>query len=106
MIKVKSLLTDIRKSEKPLELVTNGGPFVADLIGSFMNEVLVWYSQYSVANFLGSHQLAKKLRIACDTEAEDAMHVHFESDKHMKFESFGAGLCAYDARKQFNHNKP
>ena len=59
MTKVKILLTDIRKAEKPLELIINGGPFVADLIGSFMNEVLVWYSENSVAKFLGSHQLAK-----------------------------------------------
>ena len=107
MIRYPSLLSDIRKTSKPLDLIANGGPFGACVKGMFMDKLLVWCSKESMVNLLGFSQLAIFFRIVCDAQFEEAMHANTGEDKWMKFTPFGAGLCACDARgKKCNSSKP
>ena len=80
MFRDSNLLTHLRKSSRHLDLVTDGGPFSAHVMGVFMDKMLVWHSEESVSNLLGFHQLAKHFRMACDATHEDVMFVNIDPD--------------------------
>ena len=108
MIKDSNLLTQIRKTAKPLDLITNGCHFDACMKRRFVDKMLVWCSEKLVATFLGFRQLAKHLRTICDTMHEDVACVNSDEDTCLKFVPFGAVLHAFNTHNNTrnNTNKP
>ena len=50
MIRGPSMLLGLLKTSKPLDLITNGGPFDVCVKGMFMDKMLVLCSKKSVSN--------------------------------------------------------
>ena len=66
----------------------------------------MWFSEDSVARFLGSHQLAKHFRTVCDIDVADDMHASHAPDEWMKLEPFSAGLHGFDVRNESSNSEP
>lgn len=86
VFKNDKMLMNIRKSPKTLRAFTNGGhqdsTQVADLPGFFQ----VWYNRNSMVNILTWADVRKHFRITADTAEENAIHVHVDDGKIIKFE--------------------
>ena len=93
-----SLLSDILKKSKPLDLVASGGPFDACMKGVLADKIIVWRSEESESNSLGFEQIAKIFRIAPDTQFEDAKHLSASEGKWMKCFPLGAWLYTFNNR--------
>ena len=76
MIKDSNILTQIRNTKKTLDVITNGDYVDTCLKRMFMDKMIAWYSEKSIANFLGFRQLAKHLRMICGTMNEDDICVN------------------------------
>ena len=63
----KAFLTNIRKSDKILHLITNGGTHTSTLIGDLGNFGSVWFNENSLANILSLAAVRRKCRVTMDT---------------------------------------
>ena len=96
----KDFLTNIRKVNKKLTLVTNGGKQESDEIGDLRNFGVVWYNKESLANILSLAQVRKNFRVTMDTDKEPAMVVHRKDGSKIKFTEYSSGLYYYEVPKK------
>ena len=92
----KVFLSNIRKSPRTLNLITNGGTHTSTLIGDLGNFGAVWYNEKSLANILSLADVRRKCRVTMDTSKEAAMIVHRSDGTQMKFKEFSSGLYFHD----------
>ena len=74
-----SLLTNLRQSNSPLTLHTNGGKHRAQQLGDYHGlgaPLPVWYNPSSLANVLALRDVRQCIRVMLDTDAELAFLVH------------------------------
>ena len=100
IFKTASLLTDIRESEEPLYLESNGGGFQeTNEVGDCGNLKEVWYNPESIANILALCQVRKVCRVTMDTASEPAMHVHKPNGEIITFREHESGLYVHDTNE-------
>jgi hypothetical protein len=88
-------VSNIRDSEDPLSISTNGGimnshqkcdiPYIED----------VWYNEDSMTNIISMKDMTNKFRVTMDSKEELALLVHMP-DRIVKFKQFSNGLYAMD----------
>ena len=97
VFKNRHLLTNIRPSDRPLRVHTNGGTQMSSDIGTVKNFGDVWFNSESLANILSMAKVRKKCRITMDTSVEASMNVHRRDGTIMKFREYRSGLYYFDA---------
>jgi len=80
MMKVKSFLTEIKRTSQLLNLIINGGPFVTKKMGKFIDKMLVWCNLDLVANLLSFYHVVKNFRIVYNTKFENTIFVNINND--------------------------
>ena len=90
-----AMLSNIRKSDRVLRAITNGGHQDSDMVGDFPNLGEVWYNEKSIANILSLAEVRKVCRVTMDSLMEPAIHVHRLDGTVMKFVEHGSGLYVY-----------
>jgi acetolactate synthase regulatory subunit len=98
------MLTNIRKSERTLRALTNGGHQDSHMVGTFPNLGEVWYNENSIANILSLAAVRKVCRITMDTTEEPALNVHRLDGTIMKFVEHESGLYIYSAKNNTINN--
>jgi hypothetical protein len=88
----KSLLTNIRTSEKQLNVITNGGPQVSTQCGDFYKFFEVWYNPNSMLNILSWSEVAEHFRITLDSAIDDCIQVHIADGITLSFTSIDSGI--------------
>jgi hypothetical protein len=103
VFKNPDMLRNIRKSEKTLRAITNGGYQDSSLIGDFPNLGEVWFNSESIANILSLAEVRKVCRITMDTSCESAINVHRLDGSIMKFVEHDSGLYVYSSANVTNN---
>jgi hypothetical protein len=85
VFKNPDMLKNIRKSEKVLRAITNGGHQDSCMIGDFPNLGEVWFNSESIANILSLAEVRKVCRITMDSFVEPVINVHQLDGSTMKF---------------------
>jgi hypothetical protein len=88
----KSLLTNIRTSDKQLNVITNGGPQISTKCGDFFKFFEVWYNPNSMLNILSWSEVAAHFRITLDSAIDDCIHVHIDDGVTLSFTSIDSGI--------------
>ena len=94
-----NMLTNIRKSERTLRALTNGGHQDSNMVGDFPNLGEVWYNSESIANILSLADVRKVCRITMDSSEEPAINVHRLDGSIMKFVEHASGLYVFATDK-------
>jgi Reverse transcriptase (RNA-dependent DNA polymerase)/Zinc knuckle len=97
------MLQNIRKSEKILRAITNGGHQDSTMIGDFPNLGAVWYNPDSIANILSLADVRKICRISMDSSVEPVINVHRLDGSLMKFVEHESGLYVYSPNNASNN---
>jgi hypothetical protein len=88
-----SLLSNIRRSESPLTVYTNGGQQQSNFVGDNRLFGTVWYNPQSLANILSMALVRKTHRVTMDSSVEPALLVHFPQDgRVLKFRELSATI--------------
>jgi Zinc knuckle len=95
VFKNPKMLQNIRKSDKVLRALTNGGYQDSNMVGIFPNLGEVWYNENSIANILSLADVRKVCRVTMDSCAEPSMNVHRLDGSVMKFVEHESGLYIY-----------
>jgi len=95
VFKNPTMLTNIRKSERTLRAITNGGHQDSCMLGDFPNLGEVWYNSKSIANILSLADVRRVCRVTMDSSREPALHVHRLDGTVMKFIKHESGLYVY-----------
>ena len=90
------MLTDIKKTNHKLNLLTNGGMHTTDMKGELKNYGTVWYSPKSFANILSLAEVRKKFRVTMDTQVEASINIHRKNGTKTKFKEYKNELYYYD----------
>ena len=88
-------VTNIRESDEPLSISTNGGLMESHLKCDIPHISNVWYNENSMTNIISLKDMTKKFRVTMDSTKELALLVHMP-DKIVKFKQFSNGLYAMD----------
>ena len=86
------MLLNIKDSAKTLRAYTNGGHQDSTKEGDFPGLFKVWYNSESMLNILSFKDVRKRFRITVDTSVENAICVHMDDGKVMKFNEVESGL--------------
>ena len=70
VFKNPAYLTNIRRSERTLRAITNGGHQDSNMVGDFPNLGEVWYNHNSIANILSLSDVRKVCRVTMDSDDE------------------------------------
>lgn len=101
----KDFLTNIRESQTPCNLWSNGGGKERiTQVGDLTNFSTIWYSPHSLANILALADMRRQNRVTMDTAVEPAIIVHRKNGTEMKFKEFHLGLYYYDVTKAKNNS--
>ena len=89
----KNYVTNVRKSDKPLILKTNGGEIVTTEICDVPYLGTQWFNENAVTNIISLADIAEKYRVTMDTKDEKSFTVYLP-DKTIKFPQMRGGLYA------------
>ena len=90
------LVTDIRPTEKALQLGMNGGEFHANMEATVPNYPgQVWFDQKSLANIYSLAQMSEHYRVTMDTAKENTFIVHGPNGEQTKFVKTPEGLYSF-----------
>ena len=80
------LITDIKVTNKPITMTTNGGNKQLTLEGTIEGYGRAYYDQDQIANIFGfSHMVDNMERVTYDSAIEDAFNIYTKEGKHLKF---------------------
>jgi hypothetical protein len=96
VFKNPDMLHNIRKSEKVLRAITNGGYQDSSMIGDFPNLGEVWFNTESIANILSLAEVRKVCRITMDSSIAPVMNVHRLDGSIMQFVEHECGLYIFN----------
>jgi len=88
------MVTGIKTTATPLQLMTNGGELITDQKATVPGFGEVWYDSQSIANIFSFAELKDKHKITYDSSKEDAFHIHLPN-KTIKFTRTSNGLYVY-----------
>jgi hypothetical protein len=88
-------VSNIRDSEDPLSISTNGGEMSSTKKCDIAHIDDVWYNEDSMTNIIAMKDMTKKFRVTMDSKEELALLVHLPN-KIVKFKQFSNGLYAMD----------
>ena len=88
-------VSNIRDSEDPLSISTNGGVMKSHQKCDIPHIKDVWYNENSMTNIISLKDMTNKFRVTMDSKEELALLVHMP-DKIVKFKQFSNGLYAMD----------
>ena len=88
------MVTGIKTTATPLQLMTNGGELITDQKASVPGFGEVWYDSQSIANIFSFAELKDKHKITYDSSKEDAFNIHLPN-KTIKFTRTANGLYVY-----------
>jgi hypothetical protein len=99
-------VSNIRDSEDPLSISTNGGVMKSHQKCDIPHIKDVWYNENSMTNIISLKDMTNKFRVTMDSKEELALLVHMP-DKIVKFNQFSDGLYAMDPsdKKSFTVTK-
>jgi hypothetical protein len=100
--KNKKMLTNIRESEQPLRMTTNGGVVQVLKKGDVLGFGEAWYDPKQMANIFGLSHVTEKYRVTMDTAKENAFKVHTENGI-VKFKHTPDRLYAYTPTAKYYH---
>ena len=92
----QSILTNVTKQKKTLNLHTNGGVLVTNEMGKLPKYGKVWYSKDAITNILSLHNAGKKFRITYDSWKGDTFKLHLDEDRVINFDASENGIYQYD----------
>ena len=104
----KNFLTNIRKSTKPVEMLTNAGNKRLEEEGTLDGFDPVYYDDQALANIVSFSELTDKpntIRIQYDSDKEDAFVVTTEAGT-VKFARNAHGLYTYRPSEEFRRSGP
>jgi hypothetical protein len=104
VFKNPAMLSNIRKSDRTLRAITNGGYQDSDMLGDFPNLGEVWYNRNSIANILSLAEVRKVCRITMDSGIEPSIIVHRLDRTVMKFCEHESGLYVYSGNSANNNS--
>ena len=93
-----NLLSDIKASDSPLVMHTNGGKHIARRKGIFHglgSSLSVWHQPQSLTNILALRDVRRVARVTLDTDQELAFLVHLPDGEVMRFSEHDSGLYIY-----------
>ena len=86
-------MTNIRDSNTPLDILTNGGPITTKQKCTVPYLGKVWYNENSMTNIISRKDMNKKYRVTMDSKEEKAFLVHLPN-KIVRFKEHSNGLYA------------
>ena len=92
MIRNKKMLINITSSAKTLRAYTNGGHQDSNKVGEFPGFFKVWYNPDSMLNILSFKDVRKRFKVTVYTSVENAICVHIDDGKVLKFAEVESGL--------------
>ena len=96
------VLINLRKCEKPISGVSNGGILTTDLEGDLPGFFTVYHNPESLMNILALSDMVKHFRVTMDTSVEVAMLVHINDTQVMRFTEIAAGLYIWKPETNTN----
>ena len=90
-----SLLSDIKDTDPPLVLNTNGGPHTSSKTGTYHglgSPLTVWFNPNSIANVLALRDVRRRVQVTLDTAQELAFLVHIPDAPPIRFIEHDTGL--------------
>ena len=91
------MITDIRETDEPARVVTNGGSQYYDEVGTLdLVPMDVYVNVKSLANILSLHEVTEKYRVTFDSTKSNCMWVHVGNGNVLGFQSCGKGLYYHD----------
>ena len=90
-----SLLSDIKDTDPPLVLNTNGGPHTSNKTGTYHglgSPLTVWFNPDSLANVLALRDVRRRVQVTLDTAQELAFLVHIPNAPPLRFTEHDTGL--------------
>ena len=90
-----SLLSDIKPTDPPLVLNTNGGPHTSSKTGTYHglgSPLTVWFNPNSLANVLALRDVRRRAQVTLDTNQELAFLVHIPDAPPLRFTEHDTGL--------------
>ena len=92
------MLTNIRRSNRVLRALTNGGHQDSHMVRDFPNLGEVWYIPHSIGNILSFAEVRKVCRVTMDSSSDPAMHVYRLNNSVMSFTEHPSGLYVYSPK--------
>jgi hypothetical protein len=103
VFKNPNMLTNIRKSDRTLRAITNGGYQDSNMVGDFPNLGEVWYNCNSIANILSLADVRKVCRVTMDSGIASSINVHRLDGSVMTFYEHESGLYVYSTNDESNN---
>ena len=97
----RNLVSDIRESDEPLTLRSNGGSMQVNKIASINKITDVWFSSKAITNILSMKDVKQQYRVTYDSY--DEAFIVWREDKglpNMVFREHSSGLHFYDPKKE------
>jgi len=96
------LVSDVRRSDRPLNLQSNGGTMQVHRIADIgKDHPPVWFSKRAITNILSLKEVIRKYQVSYDSD--DLAFVVWREDKglpNMRFKMHDSGLHFYDPRNK------
>ena len=105
VIKNSKMLLNIGDRGKKLRAYTNGGHQDSNEEGDLPGFFKVWYNPSSMLNILSFRDVRKRFRVTVDTSIENAICVHVDGGKVLKFVEVESGLYLLSSNKSSNNKK-
>jgi hypothetical protein len=95
-------VTNIMETEKPLEIMTNGGPMVSNQKCTVPHLGEHWFNKDPITNIMALCDVTDKFRVTMDSSKELALLVHMP-DKVVRFKQMNGGLYAMNPKDPENN---
>jgi hypothetical protein len=95
IFRTRGFLRNIRKSPRPMRVLTNGGIQISTLIGDVKEFGTIWYNPKSLGNILSLAAVMDTCRVTLDSQVEQSISVHRLDGTLMTFHRYGPGLFRY-----------
>ena len=92
VFKTRKYVTNIRKGDRILKALTNGGHQSSTDIADTQNFGHVWFNEDSLANILSLAEVSKHARVTMDTDIKNCMYVHRKDGIIMEFKELNSGF--------------
>ena len=86
------MLTDVRQSKPIMRTVRNGGHQDSRLTGMLPGFFCAWLNPELLLNKLAMKDVTNYFRVTMDSSTDDAIIVHFDARRIIRFEKIGSDL--------------
>jgi len=100
LICIPNLVSNIRQTNNPMNVITNGGKLMANQEAEMNNIGTVSFSENAVTNILSMGKIAEKYRITYDSLNGDEFLIHKDDGSIVKFIKSKNGLYYHDTENR------